>query len=295
MSSLGEMIRPETDRHPGTRPSDRAVLRGAARPDLIRDEVLGDVFAATVRARPNHPALIDGSVTDESGRHPHLTYAEVFARAGRIAAGLAHRGIGPGDVVGLWMARGPDLLVAQIGITRSGAAWLPFDAEAPADRVAVCLSDADAKALLVSPALAPDAPAVAPAWTPDALLAETPADAAAPDLRAAGLTPRAPRLSDLHLRLDRRAQGHRHQPRQHLPLPALGERALRDRRPTTSCSRAPPSPSISRWRRSGFPTSSARRCSSRRPTMIGDVGRLPGHHRRRQRHGARYRADAARA
>ena len=59
-------------------------------------------------------------------------------------------GIGPGDVVGLWMARGPDLLVAQIAITKTGAAWLPFDADAPADRVAVCLDDAEAKALLVS-------------------------------------------------------------------------------------------------------------------------------------------------
>src|ERR1700710_1682689 len=98
MSSLGEMIRPASDRHPGVSPSDRAVLRGASRPDLIRDEVLGEIFADTARAPPNHPALIDGSSIDGAGRHPHLPYAEVFARAGRIAAGLAHRGIGPGDV-----------------------------------------------------------------------------------------------------------------------------------------------------------------------------------------------------
>ncbi|WP_409567229.1 Pls/PosA family non-ribosomal peptide synthetase [Methylobacterium sp. E-016] len=192
MSSLGEMIRPEVDRHPAATPSDRAVLRGPVRPDLIRDEVLGEIFAETARARPDHPALIDGAAKDASGRHPHLTYAEVFARAGRIAAALAHRGIGPGDVVGLWMARGPDLLTAQIGITLSGAAWLPFDAEAPADRVAVCLGDAAAKALLVSEALAPGAPEVAPALTLDALLAGTPADAATPDLRAGGLTPQHP-------------------------------------------------------------------------------------------------------
>ncbi|TXN79781.1 Pls/PosA family non-ribosomal peptide synthetase [Methylobacterium sp. WL8] len=192
MSSLGEMIRPDADRHPGATASDRAVLHGPVRPDLIRDEVLGEIFAETARARPDHPALIDGAATDSAGRHPHVTYAEVFARAGRIAAALARRGIGPGDVVGLWMARGPDLLTAQVGITLSGAAWLPFDAEAPADRVAVCLEDAAAKALLVSAALAPGAPAVAPALTLDALLADTPADAAAPDLRAAGLTPQHP-------------------------------------------------------------------------------------------------------
>ncbi len=73
------------------------------------------------------------------------------------------------------MARGPDLLVAQIGITMAGAAWLPFDAEAPADRVGVCLADAGAKALLVSPALAAAAPDVAPALTPADLDSGTPA------------------------------------------------------------------------------------------------------------------------
>ncbi|WP_249351739.1 AMP-binding protein, partial [Corallococcus exiguus] len=47
------------------------------------------------------------------------------------------------------MPRGSDLLIAQIAITKSGAAWLPFDTEAPIDRVAACLSDAEAKGLLV--------------------------------------------------------------------------------------------------------------------------------------------------
>ncbi len=65
------------------------------------------------------------------------------------------------------MARSPDLLVAQIGITKAGAAWLPFDAEAPADRVAVCLKDAEAKALVTSAALKDKAPTEAcPALTP---------------------------------------------------------------------------------------------------------------------------------
>lgn len=163
MSSLAETTRPRAetggprDVPPGSGP--RAILRGEARPDLIRDETLAEIFSASARARPDHPALVDGSRTGPDGGHPALSYGEVERAAGEIARGLAHRGIGPGDVVGLWMARGPDLLIAQIGITLSGAAWLPFDAEAPADRVAVCLQDAGAKALLVSPALAPQAPA----------------------------------------------------------------------------------------------------------------------------------------
>ncbi|MDP4021817.1 amino acid adenylation domain-containing protein [Methylobacterium sp. NEAU 140] len=192
MSDLAEKTRPGPGAEGGRSPSGSAVLRGAHRPDLIRDEVLAEIFLESARARADHPCLIDGAAVAPGGAHPALTYAEVAARAGRIAAGLAHRGIGPGDVVGLWMARGPDLLVAQIGITLSGAAWLPFDAEAPADRVGVCLTDAAAKALLVSPALESAAPDAAPALTRDALDAATPTDAPVPDPRAAGLTPEHP-------------------------------------------------------------------------------------------------------
>ena len=160
-----------------------AVLRGPVRPDLLRDEVLAEIFRDTVRRRPDHPALIDGA----DAARASLSYAEVDARSDAIASGLAARGIGPGDVVGLWMARAPDLLIAQIGITKAGAAWLPFDAEAPADRVAVCLEDAGAKALVVSPALQARAPAGRPALTPAEVAGE--ARGPAPDLRAAGLTP----------------------------------------------------------------------------------------------------------
>ena len=30
----------------------------------------------------------------------------------------------------------------QVGIAKTGAAWLPFDAEVPIDRIKVCLDDA---------------------------------------------------------------------------------------------------------------------------------------------------------
>ena len=116
------------------------VLRGATRPDLIRDEVLPEIFAASAQAHAEKPAFIGPCGT--------FTYAQVERRAGAIGAALAARGIGPGDVVGLWMARGPELLIAQIGIAMSGAAWLPFDADAPIERIGECLADCGAKALL---------------------------------------------------------------------------------------------------------------------------------------------------
>jgi non-ribosomal peptide synthetase-like protein len=159
-----------------------SVLRGPVRDDLIRDEVLADIFRATATVRPAHPALVFGS--------EHLTYAEVDERSDAVARGLARRGIGPDAVVGLWMQRGPELLIAQIAITKTGAAWLPFDADAPTDRIAVCLSDAGAKALLTSADLAGRAEAQWPILVPSALV-DT-ADATILDPRARGLTPDSP-------------------------------------------------------------------------------------------------------
>jgi len=53
---------------------------------------------------------------------------------------LLQKGVCPGRIVGLWMPRGHELLIAQIAIAKTGAAWLPFDADAPAERIAICLS-----------------------------------------------------------------------------------------------------------------------------------------------------------
>jgi non-ribosomal peptide synthetase-like protein len=123
-----------------------AILKGEQRPDLIKDELLSEVFVATALVYPQKIALIC--------RDKQFTYAQVNDLSDAIARGLMRVGIKAGDVVGLWMCRGADLLIAQIAITKTGAAWLPFDYDAPIDRIAICLQDAEAKGLLTSDTLA---------------------------------------------------------------------------------------------------------------------------------------------
>lgn len=160
-------------------PTPVAMMAGDKRPELLRDEVLGEILAATVADRGAHPALVDGS--------RRLSYNEVWALAGRQARGLALQGVGPGDLVGLWMPRGIDLLVAQIAITRAGAAWIPFDAEAPVERIAVCLADAQAKGIVTCDAWTGRAAATGRSvWTPDGLAQGD--DGHAMPARATGLT-----------------------------------------------------------------------------------------------------------
>ncbi|WP_342395099.1 Pls/PosA family non-ribosomal peptide synthetase [Rhodoblastus sp. 17X3] len=161
-----------------------SVLRGAIRPDLIRDELLAEIFASAVASAPHAVAMMT--------MERKLTFAQVDHEATALARGLIRRGIGPGDVVGLWGPRGPELLICQIAIAKSGAAWLPFDADAPVERIETCLLDAEAKGLLASEAFAARAhgAVTAPVLTEVDLIDradETPVDA-----RKAGATPDHP-------------------------------------------------------------------------------------------------------
>jgi len=141
------------------------LLRGPSRPDLLRDECLADILVATARRSPNHPALIDGTRI--------VRYGDLNAAGDTLAGALAQRGAAAGRVVGLWLPRGADLLVAQAGITKSGAAWLPFDAETPVERIRVCLQSAHACGLVTCRAWLPqlkDLPV--PVWAAEDLLAQ---------------------------------------------------------------------------------------------------------------------------
>ncbi len=115
-------------------------LCGPETPDLIRNEVLADLFEATAARIPEKIALIFAE--------RELSYTQLNAAADRVASRLIAAGVRPGQIVGLWLPRGIDLLVMQLGIAKSGAAWLPFDADTPVDRIKVCLDDADGAGLV---------------------------------------------------------------------------------------------------------------------------------------------------
>lgn len=120
--------------------SDTGILYGQSQPDLIREEILADLLEATAVRYPDKTALIF--------ENRSLTYSELNVAADRVASFLIASGVGPGKIVGLWLPRGIDLLVMQAGIAKTGAAWLPFDADTPVERIAVCLADANASGIL---------------------------------------------------------------------------------------------------------------------------------------------------
>nr|WP_244885472.1 non-ribosomal peptide synthetase [Amycolatopsis vancoresmycina] len=93
-----------------------------------------ELFAARVRENPDAVALV---FEDEE-----LTYAELDARANRLAHVLIGRGAGPERVVALAVPRSLEMIVAELAVLKAGAAYLPLDQDYPAERIAFMVSDA---------------------------------------------------------------------------------------------------------------------------------------------------------
>jgi amino acid adenylation domain-containing protein len=90
-----------------------------------------------------------------------LSYAELDARADRLAGRLHDLGIGPDSVVAVCLPRSAAFIVAALAILRAGAAYLPLDPSSPAERLAFMLADCGPRAVIGDPASAcgiPDGP-----------------------------------------------------------------------------------------------------------------------------------------
>lgn len=77
-----------------------------------------------------------------------LSYAQVEARANRLAHHLIRSGVGPDTLVGLCVERSLDLPVALLGILKAGGAYLPLDPGYPRPRLALMLEDSRAPVIV---------------------------------------------------------------------------------------------------------------------------------------------------
>ncbi|HTU46962.1 MAG TPA: amino acid adenylation domain-containing protein [Bryobacteraceae bacterium] len=83
-----------------------------------------------------------------------LTYRDLIERADAVAAELTARGSIRGQLVPVCFYRSADLLVALLGILRSGAAYVPLDPDQPPSRTEFMVHDIGATLALAAPDLA---------------------------------------------------------------------------------------------------------------------------------------------
>jgi len=95
------------------------------------------------RWHPDRPAV----VTAEA----RVSWPDFDSAANRIANGLAARGLGPGDMVGVVMANSRAMAEALFGILKAGCCSVPLNLAVSDDALARMLVDSGAKALIVTP------------------------------------------------------------------------------------------------------------------------------------------------
>ncbi|OQO89834.1 hypothetical protein B1813_18455 [Saccharomonospora piscinae] len=147
----------------------------AMREQLADQNVRGgvaDLFETWARRAPDAPAVRGGNTT--------VRYAELDARANRLARILIERGIGRDDIVALALPKSVDAVVATVAVAKTGAAFLPVDPDYPAERIAFMLGDAEPASIVTTTAAAKRLPRGAKYLA---------LDRAAPDLDAASPEP----------------------------------------------------------------------------------------------------------
>uniref|UniRef100_UPI0036DC5A5C non-ribosomal peptide synthase/polyketide synthase n=1 Tax=Photorhabdus sp. RM322S TaxID=3342825 RepID=UPI0036DC5A5C len=77
-----------------------------------------------------------------------LSYAELNARANRLARQLIKRGIQSDDRIAVLLERSIELVVAQLAILKAGAVYVPIDPRVPDERKNWLINDCSAKLLL---------------------------------------------------------------------------------------------------------------------------------------------------
>jgi amino acid adenylation domain-containing protein/FkbM family methyltransferase len=108
------------------------------------DACLHQLFEQQAESTPDSPAV---SFQDEQ-----LSYAELNARANRLARHLQALSVGAEARVGILMERSIEMIVSVLGILKAGGAYVPLDSGAPAERLRFMLDDAGITALVTQQA-----------------------------------------------------------------------------------------------------------------------------------------------
>ncbi len=107
--------------------------------EINKTPTLRQCYRMRAAAQPDAVALID----DEENHH--LTHRRLFDKASSLSRRLAGDGASPGRIVAVMAERSKEMMVGILGIVLSGAAYLPLDPGAPAERIELILRDSGAE------------------------------------------------------------------------------------------------------------------------------------------------------
>lgn len=111
-----------------------------------KDKTIVDLFQEQVEKTPNNIAVIFEEI--------ELTYKELNEKANQLAYYLRENySIQPDDLVGIKLDRSEMMIIAILGILKSGAAYVPIDINYPQERIAYIEKDSNCKVVIDEVAL----------------------------------------------------------------------------------------------------------------------------------------------
>ena len=105
-----------------------------------KNKTVVDYFEEQVSKTPNNVALVFQNRT--------MTYKELNEKANSLARYLNNNGIGQGSIVGILLNRSFEMIISILAVLKSGAAYIPIDAEYPEDRINYVLLNSNCKTLI---------------------------------------------------------------------------------------------------------------------------------------------------
>ena len=107
---------------------------------VLKDSCIHKLFEERAAKAPDSAAVIfEGEI---------LTYAELNARANKLAHKLIALGVKPGSIVAIALERSTEMIIALLAVHKAGGAYLPLDPDYPADRLQFMLNDSGSKILV---------------------------------------------------------------------------------------------------------------------------------------------------
>ncbi len=102
-----------------------------------QNKSIADLFVEQVAKTPEATAVVF--------MNQSLTYKQLDERSNQLANYLVDIGIKPGDNVGLLSSRRLEMIIGIFGIIKTGAAYVPFNTEYPAERLQYVVENAGIK------------------------------------------------------------------------------------------------------------------------------------------------------
>ena len=107
--------------------------------DYPSQMTLGELFEKQVKSEPNAIAMYFPKQDDNEKSY---SYSILNEHANRLANFIQNMGIGSKNIVGIYMDRSIDMVIATLAIIKSGAAYLPLDFSYPPERIKLMLQEA---------------------------------------------------------------------------------------------------------------------------------------------------------